>query len=69
MTITDWVACPPGPLQAKEKLVDSISGGVSVVPLTGCAPDQPPEAVQLCEFDAFHCNVTEAPVATLLLLD
>jgi hypothetical protein len=36
------------------------------VPVGGTAPLQPPEAVQLCAFAAFHCRTTDWPTATLL---
>jgi hypothetical protein len=41
---------------------------VVVVPLGGNAPLQPPEAVQALASEAFHCNVTDVPIATLLSL-
>jgi hypothetical protein len=41
---------------------------VVVVPLVGNAPLQPPEAVQALAFEAFHCSVTDVPIATLLSL-
>jgi hypothetical protein len=37
-----------------------------MVPLGGCEPLQPPEAVQLLALDALHCNVTLYPMGTLL---
>lgn len=37
-----------------------------MVPLGGCEPLQPPEAVQLLALDAFHCKVTLYPMGTLL---
>jgi hypothetical protein len=37
-----------------------------MVPLVGNVPLQPPEAVQLSALEAFHCSVTDAPMATLL---
>jgi hypothetical protein len=39
---------------------------VVIVPAVGIVPLQPPEAVQVSALDAFHCNVTDAPMATLL---
>jgi hypothetical protein len=35
------------------------------VPVVGTAPFQPPEAVQALALVAVHCNVTEAPMATV----
>jgi hypothetical protein len=40
-----------------------------MVPLGGCEPLQPPEAVQLSTFDALHCNVTLFPIGTVFSLD
>ena len=37
------------------------------LPLVGCVPLHPPEAVQLCASLALHCNVALVPTATLLL--
>ena len=38
------------------------------MPLGGNAPLQPPEAVQAVAFEAFHCSVTDVPIATLVSL-
>jgi hypothetical protein len=35
------------------------------VPLTGLAPDQPPEAEQDVAFEADHCRVALAPLAMI----
>lgn len=35
-----------------------------MLPLTGCEPLQPPEAVQNCASLAFHCRVTFCPAST-----
>ncbi len=40
-----------------------------MVPLGGCEPLQPPEAVQLLTFAAFHCSVTLCPIGTVLSSD
>ena len=39
-----------------------------MVPVVGNVPLQPPEAVQEVASEAVHCNVTDAPMATLLSL-
>jgi hypothetical protein len=39
---------------------------VVIVPVVGTVPLQPPEAVQDSALEAFHCSVTDAPMATLL---
>jgi hypothetical protein len=49
--------------------VAAVSGAVVMVPLGGCEPLQPPEAVQLSALDALHCNVTLCPIGTVSALD
>ena len=39
-----------------------------ILPVVANVPLQPPEAVQLAAFEALHCSVTDAPIATLLSL-
>jgi hypothetical protein len=39
-----------------------------MLPLVGCVPDQPSEAAQLSELDAFHCSVTGVAMTTLVAL-
>jgi hypothetical protein len=51
------------------KLVPAVRGGVVIVPVGGSVPLQPPEAVQVSALEAFHCSVTDAPMATLLSFD
>jgi hypothetical protein len=46
--------------------VVALSGSVFMVPLVGCGPLQPPEAVQLCAPLALQLKATEWPTATLL---
>jgi hypothetical protein len=41
---------------------------VVVVPVVGNVPLQPPDAAQLLALVALHCNVTGAPMATILSL-
>jgi hypothetical protein len=38
---------PPDPVHASVKLVPEVSGALVVLPLVGCVPLQPPEAVQV----------------------
>jgi len=42
---------------------------VVIVPVVGTVPLQPPDAVQVSALEAFHCSVTDAPMATLLSFD
>ncbi len=44
----------------------AVRGLVVSVPLIGCGPVQPPEAMQLCALTALHCKVVAVPLATLL---
>jgi hypothetical protein len=46
-----------------------VRGGVVRVPLGGCAPLQPPEALQLLTLEALHCSVTLLPIGTAFSLD
>jgi hypothetical protein len=45
--------------------VAAVKGAVVIVPVVGTGPLQPPEAVQDSALEAFHCSVTDAPIATL----
>ena len=45
-TLADWAAVPPAPVQVKVYLALAVSDPVDCEPLTGLAPDQPPEAEQ-----------------------
>jgi hypothetical protein len=49
--------------------VAAVSGAVVMVPLGGCEPLQPPEAVQLLTLEALHCNVMLCPIGTVFSLD
>ena len=64
---TDCVADPPVPSQVSVKFVVALSGSVLAVPLVGCGPVQPPEAMQVCASWAFHCNVAAVCMGTLVL--
>jgi hypothetical protein len=39
-----------------------------MVPLVGCVPLQPPDAVQVSAFFALHCKVAGVPMATVLFM-
>jgi hypothetical protein len=53
----DCATDPPAPVQVSVKLVVDVRGSVDTVPLVGCVPLQPPDAVQLCAEVAFHFKV------------
>jgi hypothetical protein len=64
---TDCVADPPVPSQVSVKFVVALRGSVVTVPLVGCGPVQPPEAMQVCASWAFHCKVVAVCRGTLVL--
>ena len=64
---TDCVADPPVPSQVSVKFVVAVRGSVVAVPLVGCGPVQPPEAMQVCASWAFHCKVAAVCMGTLVL--
>jgi hypothetical protein len=58
---------PPGPEQAKVKVVAALSAPVLRVPLAARAPLQPPEAVQEVALIEDHVNVAASPEAIVVL--
>jgi hypothetical protein len=48
--------------------VSAIKGSVVTVPLVGCVPLQPPDAVQVSAYFALHCKVAGVPMATVLFM-
>ena len=66
LIVTDWLALPPGPLQASVKVVVALSAPVLVVPLVGSLPDQPPEAVQLLAFVDDQLSIADPPLLTVV---
>jgi hypothetical protein len=67
LTVTDWLALPPGPLQVSMKVVVTLSGPVPALPLVGSPPDQPPEAVQLVAFVEDQLSIADPPPLTLVV--
>ena len=57
---------PPAPVQLNAKLVVTVSGPVDALPLVSCAPDQPPDAVQLVALAVLQVSVEEPPLDTVL---
>jgi hypothetical protein len=68
VTVADCDADPPVPVHVSVNLVVVVRAVVACEPLVGWTPLQPPDAVQLCALVAFHCKVTERPMATVLVL-
>ena len=66
LTVTDWLALPPGPLQASVKVVVALSAPVPALPLVGSLPDQPPEAVQLLAFVDDQLSIADPPLLTVV---
>jgi hypothetical protein len=48
--------------------VSAIKGSVVTVPLVGCVPLHPPDAVQVSAYFALHCKVAGVPMATVLFM-
>jgi len=71
-TGSDTTACavcttePPAPVQVSVKLVVDVRGAVDKLPLVGCVPLQPPDAVQVCALLALQVNVALSPIGTVL---
>ena len=61
VTMTDCVAHPPWPQQARVYSVVLASAPVGCDPLIGIEPAQPPVASQVVAFWAFHVSVEFAP--------
>jgi len=66
VTVADCVAEPPGPVQVSSYSVEFVSAPVDQVPLSGTAPFQPPDAVQLVAFSAFHVRVELPPLLSVV---
>jgi len=48
--------------------VSAIKGSVVTVPLVGCVPLHPPDALQVSAYFALHCKVAGVPMATVLFM-
>jgi len=66
LTVTDWLALPPRPLQASVKVVVALSAPVLALPLVGSLPDQPPEAVQLLALVEDQLSIADPPLLTVV---
>src|SRR5215475_7406310 len=64
LTVTDLVAVPPPPVQARLKVVDVVIGPESWVPEVASAPLHPPLAVHADEFWLLQVSVTVPPLST-----
>jgi hypothetical protein len=66
VTVADCVAEPPAPEHVSSYSVVLVSAPVDHVPLSGTAPLQPPDAVQLVAFAAFQVKVELPPLPTVV---
>lgn len=66
VTVTDTVAelraVPPSPVQVSTNLVVALNGTVVWLPLVGCAPVQPFDALQVLAFVEDHVSVEVLPL-------
>ena len=65
VTVTFALAEEPGPVQSRTKSVSASSALIVTVPLGGCVPLQPPEAVQDVALAACHVSVALSPLASI----
>jgi len=66
VTVADWEAEPPAPLQVSVYVVVAVRAPVLWDPLVGSLPLQPPDAVQEVAFVDDHVSVAAAPLLTVL---
>ena len=66
VTVADWVAVPPAPVQVNSYSVVLESAPVDQVPLVAKAPCQPPEAVHAVAFSELQLRVDSPPSATVV---
>jgi len=66
VTVVDWDAEPPAPVQVRVNFVVAVSADVPCDPLVGSAPLQPPEALQDVAFVDDQDNADAAPLFTVL---
>ena len=64
MTVTDWLALPPPPLQLSVKVLVMVSGPRGSLPEVALFPVQAPEAVQEVAFVEDHVRVENPPLVT-----
>ena len=66
VTVADWAAEPPAPVQVKVNFVVAVSAAVLCEPLVGSAPLQPFEALQDVAFVDDHVSIEVAPLCTVV---
>ena len=65
VTVTELLAAPPAPVQARLNCVVALSATVFAVPLVGCGPLQPPKAVHTVALVADQVRAVVAPALTV----
>lgn len=66
VTVADWDAEPPAPVQVSANLVVALSATVACAPLVDSAPVQPPEAAQDVALVEDQANVAVDPLWSVL---
>ncbi len=66
VTVADWAAEPPAPVQVSVNFVVAVRAGVLWAPAVPSAPLQPPEPVQEVAFVEDQVNVEVAPLFTVV---
>ncbi len=66
VTVADWAAEPPAPVQVSVNLVVAVSAAVACEPLVGSEPVQPPDAAHDVALVDDHVKVEVAPLATVV---
>jgi hypothetical protein len=65
VTVADWLALPPVPVQVKVNVESAVSAPVDCVPLVALAPDHAPLAVHEVALVEDQVSVEAPPLATL----
>lgn len=66
VTVADWLALPPAPVQVRPNVELAVSAPLVWLPLTALLPDQAPLAVQAVAFVADHLRVVVPLLSTVL---
>ena len=66
VTVTDWLAVPPAPVQDNVYFVVAVRAAVVFEPVMGSEPLQPPDAVQEVALVEDQVSVEVAPLLTVL---
>jgi hypothetical protein len=66
VTVADWEALPPAPVQESINIVVEVRAGVDTLPLRPSLPVQPPDAVQDVALAETQVSVEVAPLAIVL---